>query len=163
MAIPINKYLGQSEATIRNLIANHHGFTVDRIVRFAQTFNPRTGEQQFTVEVNPVPCPDGLRDAIVQARALLGDEFRREVVKAAVPDFYKTCEELVKHASAAFQPQRLVISEESLYNLIKLYERNRRASTESQRYLGPDRAGLSFPAGQADYDPLAPLPKIYSR
>lgn len=160
MAIPINKYLGLSEATIKNLIANQYDITVDRIVRFEQTFDPRTGENQFVAEIKPLPCPDGLRDAIVQAKAIIGDDFRGPVIKAAVPELYKACEEMVKHANAAFQSQRIFVSEEVIYNLIKQYERNRTRTLQS-RYNSQDRTGLSFPAGQADYDPFAALPKIH--
>jgi hypothetical protein len=113
-------------------------------------------EWQFAVRA--IPTPRRMRAAIDAAEKILDDPFRREVVKAAVPDVFAALTELVKQSESAFSNQTIRFTEQAIYELQQHPYDNRQTDSRHHR---TDRPRLSQPSGQADHDPSTPLPPFY--
>lgn len=141
-------------AMLAQRICKEHSIDPARITELHWQQNVYSQTYEFMLELKPMAVPAEFARAVAAMRAITTDEFRQDILAAAVPDLYKAQKEVLKQFEFLANPQRLNLSEHYIRNLLGKID-------GKSHNLGISRPPLRDTGRRADSYSFPDLPTIH--
>ncbi len=137
-------------------ICKERSIDPSRIVDLYFQRNELRDRTEFKLRLRPAVIPGALREAVIRMANISTDEFRKDILAAAVPDLYKAQKAVLEQFDLLLNEQEINFSEDYIHTLLGHHD-------GISHNLGIRSPPFRDPRRRPDSDPVFDLSPIHPR